>query len=259
MSSSDPGNGRLHDDPLYDDPGLVQFYDLENGWGPDFDFCAKLAEEARSVLDLGCGTGELAAKLSESCAVVGVDPAASMLDVARARPGGERVTWVEGDARDLRLERRFDLILLTGHAFQVFLTPDDQLAALRTMALHLNPRGRFIFDSRNPAAEAWKNWVPETSRRQVEHPALGPVEAWNDATYDPASGIVTYETHYRVPESGKHFSATANIRFTPRDELENLISEAGLHVTQWYGDWQENPWTPASKEIIPLGGLVQLA
>ncbi|MEO3428768.1 class I SAM-dependent methyltransferase [Pelagibius sp. CAU 1746] len=248
----------MNDDRLYDDPDLVQFYDLENGWGPDFEFCAGLAKNARSVLDLGCGTGELAAKLSEKCEVVGVDPAASMLAVARTRPGGSQVTWVEGDARDLRLDRRFDLILLTGHAFQVFLTPEDQLAALRTMALHLNPRGRFLFDSRNPAAEAWKNWVPEKSRRQLQHPILGAVEAWNDATFDAASGIVTYETHYHAVESGKHLTAASQIRFTPRDELELLISEAGLHVSQWQGDWQGGPCTPASKELIPLGGLVQL-
>src|SRR3546814_7414182 len=42
-------------------------------------------------------------------------------------------------------------------------------------------------------------------------------------------------------------------------ELEELIAEAGLHVARWLGDWQEAPWTPSSKEIIPLGGLVQLA
>ncbi|WP_193367817.1 class I SAM-dependent methyltransferase [Pelagibius marinus] len=247
------------DDPLYEDGNLVQFYDLENGWGPDFDFCAGLAAGARSVLDLGCGTGELAAKLAETCEVVGVDPAAAMLAVARARPGGDRVEWLEGDARDLRLDRRFDLILLTGHAFQVFLTPEDQLAALRTIALHLNPRGRFIFDSRNPAVEEWREWVPEESREEITHPKLGAVEAWNDVAYDPATGIATYETHYRVVSTGQHFSATSQIRFTPKDELEALISEAGLHVTQWYGDWQGGPCTADSKELIPLGGLVQLA
>ncbi len=254
MTTTDPGKDRL-----YDDPDLVQFYDLENGWGPDFDFCVGLAADARSVLDLGCGTGELTAKLSETCEVVGIDPAASMLEVARRRPGGERVTWMEGDARGLRLDRRFDLILLTGHAFQVFLAPEDQLAALRTMALHLTPRGRFLFDSRNPAAEAWKTWGPEASRRQVEHPTLGPVEAWNDATHDAATGIATYETHYRVLATGRQLSAASKIRFTPRAELESLISEAGLHVTNWYGDWHGGPCTPTSKELIPLGGLVQVA
>lgn len=245
--------------PLYDDPELADFYDLENAWGRDFDFCARLAQEARSVLDLGCGTGELAAKLSEDCTVVGVDPAAAMLAVARARPGGERVEWVQGDARNLHLGRRFDLILLTGHAFQIFLTPEDQLAALRTIALHLTPRGRFVFDSRNPAAEAWRNWTPERSWRELQHPTLGAVEAWNDATHDAARGVVTYATHYRVVETGRHLSASSQIRFTPKKELDALITEAGLHVSQWYGDWQGEPWTPASREIIPLGGLVQLA
>jgi SAM-dependent methyltransferase len=247
------------EDRLYDDAELVQFYDLENGWGGDSDFCAGLAAEAKSVLDLGCGTGELAAVLGPGRAVVGVDPAAAMLEVARRRPGGDKVEWMEADARDLRLGRRFDLVLLTGHAFQAFLTPKDQAAVLRTIGAHLSPRGRFIFDSRNPAAEEWREWTPERSRRRLEHPDLGPVEAWNDVQHNAATGIVTYETHYRIEEGGQHFSATSKIKFTPKEELEALISEAGLHVTRWLGDWQGDAWTPTSKEIIPLGGLVQLA
>ena len=250
------------EDRLYDDPDLVEFYDLENGWGADFDFCARLAADARSVLDLGCGTGALAAGLAqryEGCTVVGSDPAAAMLEVARRRPGGNKVEWVDADARTLDLDRRFDLVVLTGHAFQVFLTPADQLAVLRTIARHLNPRGRFLFDSRNPAAEEWREWVPEESRRDVRHPTLGTVEAWNDAAHDPATGIVTYETHYRVAASGKQLMATSKIRFTPKDELEALIHDAGLHTTRWLGDWQENLFTPTAPEIIPLGGLVQIA
>jgi ubiquinone/menaquinone biosynthesis C-methylase UbiE len=249
----------LANDPLYDDDALVQFYDLENGWGADFEFCARLAAEAKSVLDLGCGTGELAAALSEKCEVVGVDPAAAMLDVARRRPGGGGVQWIAADARDLRLGRRFDLVLLTGHAFQVFLTPEDQAAALAAIARHLSPRGRFVFDSRNPAAEAWRNWTPEHSQRQLTHPKWGAVEAWNDATHDAATGIVTYETHYDVVATGRHLAATSKIRFTPKEELEPLIAGAGLHVTRWLGDWQGSSYTPTSREIIPIGGLVQLA
>jgi ubiquinone/menaquinone biosynthesis C-methylase UbiE len=248
-----------YDDLLYDDPDLVSFYDLENSWGADFDFYAKLAGEAKSVLDLGCGTGELAAALADGREVVGVDPAGAMLEIARRRPGGGRVSWIEGDARALALGHRFDLVLLTGHAFQVFLTAKDQLAVLTTIARHLNPRGRFLFDSRNPAFEAWKSWAPERSRRALTHPVFGAVEAWNDVDYDAATGIATYETHYRVVASGRHLAARSQIRFTSKEELEALISEAGLHITGWFGDWQGSPWTQASKEIIPLGGLVQIA
>jgi SAM-dependent methyltransferase len=169
------------------------------------------------------------------------------------------VTWLEADARDVRLGRRFDLVLLTGHAFQVFLTPEDQRAVLSTIARHLGPRGRFLFDSRNPNAEAWLNWTPERSRRTLVHPQHGTVEAWNDAAHDPATGIVTYETHYRVVASGRHLAARSQIKFTPKDALEYLVAESGLHATRWMGDWQGTAWTPRSKEIIPLGGLVQLA
>ena len=148
----------LHNEPtaddLYNDPGLAQFYDLENGWGLDFDYCLQLADEARAVLDLGCGTGQLAASLADGRTVVGVDPAAAMLDIARHRHGGRKVTWVEADARRVRLDRRFDLVLLTGHAYQVFLSDEDQQAVLSTIAEHLAPGGRFVFDTRNPAARA---------------------------------------------------------------------------------------------------------
>lgn len=246
-------------DPLYDDPALASFYDVENGWGADFDFCAKAAQPATSVLDLGCGTGLLAAALAEGRTVVGVDPARAMLEVARRRPGGDRVTWVEADARTLDLGRRFDLVLLTGHAFQVFLTPEDQLAVLRAIARHLTPHGRFLFDSRNPTFEAWKTWGAEDSRRALTHPEFGAVEAWNEAEHDAATDIVTYETHYRVAGTGRHLAARSRIRFTPKEELGGHIVEAGLHVTRWHGDWQGSPWTPASREIIPLGGLVQIA
>src|SRR3546814_11044136 len=122
-----------------------------NSWGADFYFCAGLAAEAKSVLDLGCGTGELAAGLADGRQVVGVDPAAAMLEVAQRRPGGDKVEWIEADARGVRLGRRFDLILLTGHAFQVFLTRADQAAVLRTIAQPLSPRGRFVFDTHGRA------------------------------------------------------------------------------------------------------------
>ena len=159
----------MDEDRLYHDPALADFYDLENGWerAPDFDYCERLAEGAQSVLDLGCGTGELAVALSAGRTVAGVDPAPAMLAIARAKLGADAVDFVEGDARTLRLGRRFDLVLLTGHAFQVFLTTEDRRAALATIAAHLAPGGRFVFDSRNPAnAQGWPAPGIGTGRRR---------------------------------------------------------------------------------------------
>lgn len=242
-----------HDDLLYTDPALVDFYDLENGWAGDMDYCATLARDAGSVLDLGCGTGVFLTAIDVP-RKVGVDRADAMLKVARERPGGEDVAWIEGDARSVRLEQRFDLVVLTGHAFQVFLTPDDQRAALATIAAHLGPGGRFVFDTRNPERREWEEWQPHNSLRRVEHSEHGLVKAWNAASHDPATGLVTYRTHYRLPD-GRELSASSRIRFTGRAELAEMIEEAGLRVDRWLGDWRGAPFAERSKEIIPLGGI----
>ena len=96
-----------------------------------------------------------------------------MLDIARDRNRDEAVRWLEGDARDLRLDEDFDLILLTAHAFQVFLTEAERAAVLATIAVHLAPGGRCFFDSRNPGFASWRHWTPEASEREFTHPELG--------------------------------------------------------------------------------------
>ena len=252
---ADPGKKGYREnmqDRLFEDPDLVQFYDAENGWGEDTRFCLKLAENARSVLDLGCGTGLLAAALGPGREVFGVDPASAMLEVARRREGGSAITWVAADGRTVRLGRRFDLVVMTGHAFQCLLTDADQQALCATIAAHLAPGGRFIFDSRNPDREEWREWVPERSQRVFALPGIGRVSAWNDVNHDPATGIVAYDTVYRS-NTGQHWKATSRIRFASQSNIQQRIRDAGLDVETWLGDWQGSPWTPASPEIIPLG------
>jgi SAM-dependent methyltransferase len=242
-------------DRLYDDPDLVQFYDAENGWDESNDFCRNLVGGSASVLDLGCGTGLLAAALATEGQrrVVAVDRARPMLEIARRRDRGDRVRWIEADARTVRLDERFDLVVLTGHAFQVFLTDADRAAVLRTIAHHLAPEGRFVFDSRNPAAEEWKEWTPDRSRRVFHHPVEGEVQAWNDVAYDVEAAVATYETHYRIVRDGRVLSSQSGIAFPSRDDLSRALDAAGLLAEKWLGDWSGTPWHSRAPEIIPIG------
>ena len=244
-------------DRLYRDVDLVRFYDIENGCAADWEYCAGMAEGAGSVLDLGCGTGGFLTHLKSDKPLCGVDPATAMLDVARTRPGGENVDWVKADARTVRLQRKFDLVVLTGHAFQVFLSADGRRAALATIAAHLSPEGRFVFDTRNPLIEDWRSWTPDETRRGFEHPDLGPVTCWNDVCQDAQTGIVTYETHYRAEASGEMFSASSKIAFPGQSELAGMNEEVGLEVEQWLGDWLGSAYSTASADIIPVGRLKQ--
>jgi ubiquinone/menaquinone biosynthesis C-methylase UbiE len=248
----------MADDPLYDDARLARFYDLDVEWGADRDFCLDLARNAESVLDLGCGTGALALRIAAETGaeVTALEPAAAMLDIARSRDGAERVDWVQGDARSVDLGRHYELILMTGHTFQVFLTTDDRARCLATIARHLVPDGRFIFDSRNPAVREWEEWRPDLSGREFDDPEFGRIEAWNDVHWDTARGIVTYETVYRACAGGPEYRAASRIGFPSLDELTLLITEAGLEVERWLGDWSGAELDHDSPAFIPYGRRV---
>jgi SAM-dependent methyltransferase len=213
------------------------------------------------VLDLGCGTGMLACRIAAAgLEVVGAEPAAGMLGVARARPGAEAVTWVKSDGQSLRLERHFDLIYMTGPAFQALLSDADAVALLAAAARHLEPEGRFAFETRNPACQAWLGWTPDATREVVDTAAQGQVGACYDAELEGDSGancgIVRIAQHCGFLDRGMKRIGRSRIRFIERDHLDGPIARAGLAPLAWYGDWDRGPCTPAGKEIIAVTGRV---
>jgi SAM-dependent methyltransferase len=241
----------------YNQADLADLYDDENGWGASADFYRDLAVAmgARSILDLGCGTGTVTRGIVAAIggAGVGVDPAKPMLDVARRKTKREPVEWIEGDARAIRLDRKFDFVLMTGHAFQAMLTDADQAMLLATIAAHLTPGGTFGFESRNPMAREWLEWTPELSRRVVDTQAYGPVEIWDEAFMRPDNQIIDVVERYRIIGGGRHWRSDFQLRFTPRRDLLNRIASAGLVVDHCFGDWSSAPVSNGSREIIITG------
>lgn len=238
----------------YSDPRLAAVYDALNPPGPDNAFCAAIAGTVgRTILDMGCGTGWLAADLAAlGHRVTGADPAAAMLAIARQRPGGQQVTWVEGTAAGLALAARFDLIVMTGHVFQVFLSDQEAFAALANLRRHLAPGGRLAFETRHPAARAWLTWTPAETRRMVDMPDLGSVQVHYDVTRVEGE-LVTYETHFRFGPDDMVVDES-HLRFMPQETLARLLTEAGFGQVTWYGDWDRAPVGPESKELIVVAG-----
>jgi trans-aconitate methyltransferase len=91
------------------------------------------------VLDLGCGTGDLAAAIAELGAkVVGLDASSEMLAAARAKfPAHE---FVHGDAASFRFDEPFDAVFSNAALHWV---PDAEGVA-RSIASALRPGGRFV-------------------------------------------------------------------------------------------------------------------
>lgn len=101
----------------YEDELLAAIYDDDNPDGPDHDYFRELARElsATQITDLGCGTGILTVTMAgPGRIVVGIDPAAAMLERAAARPGGDTVEWRRGTSELIETDSS-DLIVLSGN------------------------------------------------------------------------------------------------------------------------------------------------
>jgi SAM-dependent methyltransferase len=245
-------------DRAYEDPVLAGLYDVLNPWGASDDYYLELVTSARSVVDLGCGTGQLlrrAAADGHSGVLVGVDPAAAMLAVA-ARDAG-RVTWLQDDARMVELGRRFELATMTGHAFQVFLADEDVQKVLRNVHRHLEPGGRFAFETRNPAARAWERWVPEHSRVRVDAPSGKGVEAEHQLERTIEPDLVEFTSTCRIDGAPAPLVSRSTLRFIDPDHLRTLLEEACFGIDGWYGDWDRSPVTPSSPEVIVVATRTQ--
>src|SRR3954447_9395986 len=157
-------------DAEFGDPRLAELYDHLEGDRPDLDVYARLVEEvgARSILDIGCGTGTLACQLAaDGKEVVGLDPAEASIDIARCKPFADRVEWIVGDVGALP-PIEVDLVIMTGNVAQVFTTDEAWTSVLEAAHHRLLPRGRLVFESRDPDARGWEQWTRDQSRRVVD-------------------------------------------------------------------------------------------
>jgi SAM-dependent methyltransferase len=107
-----------------------------------------------SGLDVGCGTGVLAARLAAAgYAMTGVDPSAGMLDVMRAR--FPELTAVEASGTELPFAGdAFDLVL-TVAALHHIADPADVRRTLAEMVRVLRPGGRIVVWDHNPRNPYW--------------------------------------------------------------------------------------------------------
>jgi SAM-dependent methyltransferase len=237
-------------DKHYVDPRLVALYDIENPRGADTDFYVRLASdlEARTILDLGCGTGLLTCELAvEGRQVIGVDPSPAMLAVARRRPGTARVVWVDGDSGVLGTPAA-DLLVMTSNVAQVFLDDAEWAATLHNIHAALRPGGRLAFESRNPDDRGWERWTREATYGRLDSPD-GPVESWLEGVR-VKNDRVFFEGHNLFTATGEAVVASSELRFRSLQALTASLMEAGFTIEHVYGDWERGDFTKSSRLMV---------
>ncbi|TDE99113.1 class I SAM-dependent methyltransferase [Occultella glacieicola] len=223
-------------DPIFDEPRLAAVYDALDPDRSDLDvYVALVADElgARSVLDVGSGTGTFALMLADrGIDVVGVDPARASVEVARGKRGADRVRWLDGDATtvsDLLPDLSVDVATMTANVAQVFLSDADWVATLAGIHRALRPGGHLVFEARRPEARAWEGWTPEATRQVVDCGPAGLVEDWVEVV-SYAGGVLEFASPTLFHADGVRIESTSRLRFRGREEVEASLVEAGYVV-----------------------------
>jgi SAM-dependent methyltransferase len=191
------------------------------------------APGAKSILELGSGTGKHAILLAEKgYRVTGVDQSEGMVAQAteRARETGcAEVAFSAGDIRDVRVDGRFDAVISLFHVVSYLPTNEDLASAFATAARHVKPGGVFVFDCWYGPAVLTEKPVVRVKRLEddsvrvvrIAEPRLHPNECTVDVNYtvfvqDKPSGAwdVITETHA--------------MRYLFAPELARMLHDAGF-------------------------------
>lgn len=217
-------------DALFTEPRLARVYDAMEGRRADLTVYADMVDEfgARSVLDIGCGTGTFACLLAQrGHRVIGLDPARATLDEARAKPFADRVHWVHGDVTALP-PLQVDLVTMTANVAQVFIDDDEWTSVLRACRAAVRPGGRVVFETRDPHRQAWREWNRETSHKRLAVAGVGEVESWVE-TLAVTGRLVSFRWTFRF-EDGTALTSDTTLRFRGKAEVADALTAAGLEL-----------------------------
>jgi SAM-dependent methyltransferase len=251
---------------IYEDFG--RFYDLiyrDKDYAAESEFVysliRKYTPDARSVLELGCGTGIHAQYLAEyGLEVIGIDQSLQMLEKAEARKKAAtpaiaaKQAYSLGEASRIRLGRTFDAVIALFHLMSYQVSHEDMAATFQTATEHLRPGGVFIFDYwYGPAV--LREW-PSVRVKRVEDESVSLVRVVEPVVHANENVVdVNYQFFVQDKQSGgiETFREFHHMRYLFLPELELILAQAGLTLGE-HGEWMTgsppgfNTWSAYSIE-----------
>lgn len=235
----------------FSDPRIVALYDTLNPFGDDSEFFCTQAEKlgAKTIIDLGCGTGLLTVELAKrGHQMTGIEPSGAMLAVAQAKPYADKIKWIQGSFEQMD-GLQADMVLMTSHVAQFFLDEKEWRAMLQAAHKALSSGGHLVFDIRRLTNPPFPSFPTEDNRRKFENTKAGSVEWWFKLL-GVENRRVRYELHYFFAHSGEKIVSVNELVFRSQEEIAETLANVGFEIETIYGNWDRSPVSPDSPEMI---------
>jgi SAM-dependent methyltransferase len=216
-----------------------RYYDLlysDKDYEGESQYIHKLIQQydpgAKTILDLGCGTGRHDACLAGiGYKVHGVDISADMLSVAQKCANGDSLRFTQGDISSIRLGEEFDVVIALFHVMSYQTSNNDLLGAFSTAYEHLLPGGVFIFDCWYGPAVLTDRPVVRVKRLENEQIQVNriakPLMYPNENLVD-----VNYHMFIRDKSSGQieEMAEIHKMRYLFKPEIELMLGQTGFDM-----------------------------
>lgn len=236
------GKETIHPAQSLEYTALARDYDIfyqSKGYVRECDFIAALLNkhDARTVLDIGCGTGSHLQLLEErGFDGEGLDANSAMLDIARQKVRG-RLT--HASMTDFKLGRKFDAIICMFASFNHLLSYEDALKALQCFKSHLNDGGIVLIDLHNPSSDGSK----------VD--AFGNIEREMRWRVDKMRKLELTAVTFKTPDG--EVSNERVLRLYSINDMRTLFGAAGFGGFHAYDGYCFEPALPSSKNLEAVG------
>lgn len=177
---------------------------------------------ARSLLDVGCGTGKHLQSLRARYAVEGLDLDGNLIEVAReAAPD---IPFHVGDMTGFDLPRRFDVVTCLFSAIAYVETIDRVETAIAEMRRHLNPGGLLIVE---PWFAPENYWEGHLTGNFHDEPDLKISWVYLNAR---EADVSVLDIHYTVgtPQEVRQFREVHRMGLFTKDQYLAAFAKAGL-------------------------------
>jgi SAM-dependent methyltransferase len=256
MSTPYELSAKYYDDAYAVKPDLV-----------DLPFYVDLAKQIGGpILEMGCGTGRVLLPIARmGIEIHGLDNAPTMLGILRERIQNEpeqvrsQIALHQGDMRQFRGQKKYALVTIPFRPMQHMYTLEDQVAALKTGAFHLDDDGILALDVFFPKFQLMDVGIGEEMlelewparshpgrivRRYFKKDAVDKIHQVFSATFI----FRTYDNETLVSEETERIK----LSYYAYPQLKALFRLAGLEAVEEYGSFSKTPLDNTAKEMIFL-------